>query len=735
MSAGELLLEVRVEEIPARMLPGAVQELGTRLFEELMARSLAPSEIESGFTPRRLWIAMKGRPERERDRKSLEVGPPVAAAYDAAGNPTPAALGFARKLGVDVSALKRIDFSKDEKAKAALKGPEASGGAGAAGAAGKKGSAKVEGERVAVELLVAGRPTREILSELIPATLRGLAWAKTMRWGSGVGPWVRPVHGIVALFEGKVVPFSFFGIEAGSASAGHPTLSPGPFHVSGVSDWRSRLSARGIEPEPAVRQERLKAEMSGRAKAAGGVLVEDSGLLSKLAAICEIPGVMEGAFDSSLLDLPREVLATSLRDHQSALTVERGGGSSALLPLFLTVMDRPDDPKGLVRAGNEWVVAARLADAAFFWRKDRGEKLSEKVKALDGIAFHQKLGSYGEKRERLVGLCAALSDWLKLDEVAKKSLEQAAFLAKADLSTEMVREFTSLQGVMGGVYAREEGAPTPVWTAIYDQYLPAGAEDALPREVNGRLLALADRIDTLVGFFGLGLVPTGSKDPFGLRRAALGAVRLLPEFGARIDLADLVRRAHASYAVALPNDAEKTWSLLRPFLEDRLRFLLDLEGFAYDEIDAALKRPGETFSHPSEIRACVAGLHAARQGKEFLSVVLAAKRIANITKGVDGTAEVEAGSLELDEERALHAAASSFRSEIGNALEARDFGAGLTADSRLSPSLEAFFLKVLVMDPDEKKRANRLALLAGLGADIARLADLSQLVVDKADYR
>jgi glycyl-tRNA synthetase beta chain len=298
----------------------------------------------------------------------------------------------------------------------------------------------------------------------------------------------------------------------------------------------------------------------------------------------------------------------------------------------------------------------------------------------------------------------------------------------------MVREFTSLQGVIGGVYAREEGLPDRIWTAIYDQYLPAGADEALPRELPGRLLSLADRIDTLVGFFGLGMIPTGSKDPFGLRRAALGAIRLLFELDTRIDLSGLVRHAYASYALVLPNDSEKSWAALRPFLEDRLRYLLELEGFAYDEIDAALKRPGETFAFVGEIRARVASLHQARQDRDFLAVVLAAKRIANITKGVSSTA-VEAAGLELDEERSLHEAARSFEAALETALAGRDFASGLAAVSRLSPSLEAFFLKVLVMDPDERKRANRLALLASLGRSIAQLADLSQLVVDKADYR
>ncbi|MBZ0090103.1 MAG: glycine--tRNA ligase subunit beta, partial [Thermoanaerobaculia bacterium] len=369
--ASEFLLEVRAEEIPARMLPGATQELGTLLFEELMRRGLVPAEVASAFTPRRLVIELKGLPEREKDKTLTEVGPPASAAYDAAGNPTPAALGFAKKFGMEASSLKRKQFSSDSDATAAAVSPGAK--------VTKGGKGRVEGERVYLERTYAGRPTSEVLSEILPRLLAGLNWAKTMRWGSGTGPWVRPVHGIVALLDGEIVPFELFGVAAGRETAGHPTLSAESFPVSGLEDYHAKLAQRGIVVDPGERKRRLRQEMAERATAAGGTLVDDEPLLDKLAAICEIPGVMEGAFAPDLTELPREVLTSSLRDHQSALTVE---GEGRLLPLFLTVMDRPDDPAGRVRAGNEWVVAARLADARFFWGKDRSQPLAERAGAL-----------------------------------------------------------------------------------------------------------------------------------------------------------------------------------------------------------------------------------------------------------------------------------------------------------------------------------------------------------------
>jgi len=472
--------------------------------------------------------------------------------------------------------------------------------------------------------------------------------------------------------------------------------------------------------------------MAERAEAAGGTLVDDQPLLEKLAAICEIPGVMEGAFAAELTELPREVLTTSLRDHQSALTAERAG---RLLPLFLTVMDRPDDPVGRVRAGNEWVVAARLADARFFWGKDRAEPLAARAAALAALTFQERLGSYAEKSGRLVALAGELAERLG-GGAARAAAERAAGLAKIDLATDMVREFTSLQGVMGGLYAREDGEPEAVWQAIYDQYLPAAADDALPRGPVGRALALADRVDTLAGFFGLGkkFWPSGSRDPFGLRRAALGVARIVLEGEADLDLGPVFARARELYGGGLPAaGADEAAATLADFLHDRVEFLLGRAGLAYDEIAAARgSAPGALDFRALAARA--RAVHAARTGKEFLAVALAAKRIANILKGQEA-GRVDEGKLAHAAERELHAAAGRFRDVVDGALAARDYAAGLAAVEPLAAPLERFFVEVLVMDPDAELRRNRLALLDGLGRDIRRLADLSAVVVDKSDYR
>jgi glycyl-tRNA synthetase beta chain len=701
MPRGEYLLEVRSEEIPARMLEPGVRELATRVFEELMGRGLGPTEVETGYTPRRLLVVFVGLPEREPDREEQVMGPPVRAAFAADGSPTPALAGFAKRTGVAPEALARVATDK--------------------------------GEYLAATKKTAGRPTAEVLSEIVPRALGGLSWPKTMRWGSGEGPWVRPVHGIVSLLDGAVVPFTFHGVAAGDTTAGHPILSPAPFAVAGAADYRRQLAARGLEVDPRQRRRRLHEGMRARAGALGGRLGEAPALLDKLVAMCEIPGVMEGGFDAAFLELPAEVLSTSLRDHQSALTVESAGTNGSgevLLPSFLTVMDRPDDPAGRVRSGNEWVVAARLADARFFYGEDRKVGLGRRAEQLGRLGFHERLGSYAEKTERLAALSAAICDQLGWRQEAPRAAA-AARLLKADLATEMVKEFTSLQGVMGGIYAREEGEAEETWQAIYDQYLPASADDRIPRGRTGQVTGLADRLDTLVGIFGLGLVPSGSKDPFGLRRAAQGAVRIALEGRLPLDLEQVAAAAARLYGDRLTRTAEQILATLRPFLHDRVRYVLGLAGYAYDEIEAALAVGGANLP---DLAARVDAVHRVREEPGFLSVVLAAKRIVNITK--------DAPACELDEERLAEPAerdlAAAFRglaAEVEEAAAAGDYERCLRRVNDLAPVLDRFFVEVMVMDEDPARRANRIALLQAILRTVSRTARLTEVVVDKAEAR
>jgi glycyl-tRNA synthetase beta chain len=695
MADGEFLLEVRCEEIPARMLEPAIRQLASRLFEQLLACGLAPKEVQTGFTPRRLMLFLKGLPEREPNRSEAKMGPPVSAAYDAAGEPTAAATGFAKKCGLEVENLTRVETDK--------------------------------GDYVVAEHKIEGRSTIAVLSQLVPQTLGDLDWAKTMRWGSGEGPWVRPIHSLVALFGSEVVPFELFGVASGDSTAGHPVLSPQEIVVKSGSDYRRKMARRGIEVRFESRKEKLLQKMQKAADGLGGVLVEDPALLDKLAAICAIPGVIVGRFDASFLTLPREVLITSLRDHQSAFTVE---AEARLISCFLTVMDRPDDPAGRVRAGNEWVVEARLADAKFFYEEDKKTSLADRRASLEQLIFHARLGSYADKTTRITQLsevlCQALG-WQKEQE----AVMQAAELLKLDLTTEMVKEFTSLQGIMGGVYSREEGLPEPVWQAVYDQYLPTSIDDPIPRGPVGQLTAIADRVDTLVGIFGLGLVPTGSRDPFGLRRAAQAVVRILLEGDLPIDLDLVAAQSVRYYGDRLEKSGEEILAWLRPFFQDRVRYLLGLEGYDYDSIEAALAAGS---SNLPDLRSRVDALHRVRQHPDFLSVVLAAKRIANIIKEAPEQT-LQEGLLKEKEEKSLYHGSRQLRSEIESAEAAGDYELCFRKIADFAGVLDEFFVKVLVMDENRDLRFNRIALLQSIQRTISRAARLTEIVVDKAELR
>ncbi len=697
MAGGEYLLEVRSEEIPARMLEPGVRELATRVFEELMSRNLGPREVETGFTPRRLFLRLAGVPEREPDREEQVMGPPVRAAYAADGSPTQALAGFAKRTGVAPEELSRVTTDK--------------------------------GEYLAAVKKVEGRAAPEVLAEIVPRVLANISWPKTMRWGSGEGPWVRPVHGIVSLFDGQVVPFELHGIPAGDETEGHPILSPRPFQVRGVEDYRRELASRQVEVRPSERRRVLLEVMRARAEALGGRLVDDEALLDKLVTICEIPGVMEGRFEEAFLELPDEVLKTSLRDHQSAFTVE-DPATGRLLPYFLTVMDRPDDPKGRTRSGNEWVVAARLADARFFHGEDRKVGLERRAEQLERLNFQEKLGSYAAKTERLAALAEAVCAQLGWTGEAPQAVA-AARLLKADLATEMVKEFTSLQGVMGGIYAREEGQPEAIWQAVYDQYMPASTEDRIPRGRVGQVVGLADRIDTLAGIFGLGMIPTGSRDPFGLRRAAQGAVRIALEGGLRLDFDKVVAEAAQLYGDRLTRGAGQILEDLRPFLADRIRYVLGLAGYAYDEIEAALA--AGTRDLP-DLRARVDALHRMRDEPDFLSVVLASKRIVNIVKDAPEQPLDESALVE-PAEKDLAAAFREMRDDIEESAATGDYLRCLRRIAGLAPVLDRFFVEVLVMAEDPKVRQNRIALLQAILRTISRTARLAEVVVDKAEAR
>lgn len=686
----EYLLEVRSREMPATRLKKALKQLGGRLFEELMGRGLAPQEIITGATPRRLMVCCLGLPAAEPDRREQELGPPEDEAWEGE-EPTAALLGFSERLGLELDALKPIQTER--------------------------------GTYMGVVRQVEGRPVGEVLAEQVPQILAEISWEARSRWQGGA-VWVRPMLGIVSVLDGEVLPFALGGVEAGKTTCGHPVLSPEEFTVSSLAEYRRCLEERGIEVGWEARRRALGGALAQRAKKLKGRLEEHPELLESLTAHLEIPGALGGAFDPDFLTLPEEILLATLRDQHLALPLRNRDGD--LLPLFVTGMDRLDDPKGVVRTGHERALAGRLADARFHYEADRQQAMAERSRQLEHVVFHVGLGTYAEKGERVNSLAELLAEELGLEE-EKDAIGQAATLLKADLTTEMFREFPRLRGTLGGIYAREEGYLDAVWRAVAEHYRPGSAEGAIPTQPAGQVLALADRLDTLVGYLGIGLLPRGGKDPYALRRLAQGLLRILLEAEFELDLDLVAARAVLLYGDALERGAEEILTDLQTFLGDRLTHLLGQHGFNYDEIEATLAIGQRNLP---DLVARIEALRTVRGEPDFRSLVLAAKRISNL---VDGTQEYELQSdlLVEDAERELAEAVAAAREDVDLAVAERRYADGLRRIAALVPALDRFFAEVLVMDENEERRANRIALLQRCRRLFWRVARLKQMVVDK----
>jgi len=685
----ELLLEILAEEIPAGVLSQARKDLLRGV-----ADALAAQRVEGTFfthsTSRRLVLFSRDLPEAQEDHEVESIGPSVKVAYDAEGRPTRAAEGFARGQGVAVEALRVVSTPR--------------------------------GEYVSVRKVVEGRFTSEILSEAIPAVVEKMSFPRMMRWGDGRESWIRPVHSVICLLDGLVVPFSLFGVETGRTTFGHRTLSPGRIVVVGVDDYLARLRSSFVEPDYAVRRRTLVEKAQALAAEVGGTAVDDPGLLDTLAHLVEWPGLIRGSFDASYLELPEEILVTAMREHQKVLPTRDAGG--ALAPHFLAVADHTGDPKGHIVRGNEWVLNARFADARFFWDDDGKVPLEARVPRLARLSFQEKLGDTLRKTERVEALSVRLAAELGLGD-ATSAVARAARLARADLVTDMVREFPDLQGVVGGLYGRRDGESEEVWQAVYDHYLPAGADDQLPRGAAGRVVALADRLDTLAGFFALGLVPTGSRDPYALRRAALAVVRILLEGELRLDLPAAIAAARRLHDVAGASPEEVVASL-HPFLLERLRFLLERRGFRHDEIEAVLTTDCPDVTDAADRVAAVA---AVRKQPDFGPLALAFKRVQNILAqaGAPAGGELDPELMSDDAERQLAGDFYQARGILDELVGARRYQEALAVMASLGPSLDRFFTDVMVLVEDAAVRRNRLSLLAAMRDQFFRVARLSEI--------
>ena len=693
MNNHQFLLELLCEEIPAGALAAAAAQLADGLESRLAADGVG--EVQRalvGYTSRRLAVMLTCLPARQPERRAEVLGPPVAAAYTADGAPTAATLGFARAQGVSVDDVQVVD------------GPR--------------------GRVVAVQRTIPGEPMTVVLARAVQAVVTALRFPKAMRWGSGEYTFVRPVHRVVALFGGEqldeVVPVMLFGVASGSVTLGHRVAHPGPVElrgVSGVDDYARRLAAAGVVIDPAERLAVLQEKAAALAAEVGCTVRRDEALVSEHVDLLEYPGLVRGAIPASAMALPKEVLVTTLRHHQKCLVLERDG---QLAPYFLAVMDRAADPKGLVQEGNEWVVGARLADAAFFFAQDRRTPLAEHARRLDRVQFHRKLGSYADKAAIVATLAAALADGVTDPEATAT----VAALARADLVTGMVGEFPELQGVMGGIYARLEGYPEAVWRAVYDHYRPAGLEGELPQNTLGAVVGAADRLDTLAALFAVGELPSGSKDPFGLRRAALGVVRLCAEVPLLFNVQTAIERAVAARAALTAGREAETVRQLVDFVGERERFYLTSKGgVAADVADAVLDAHWGVI--PDDV-ARARALEGVRHEPVFAELALAFKRVRNILAKADTGVAAEQLLAEPAERELLNSLAG-VEAAVQRNVAAGDFGGALRALAAVAQPLDRFFVEVMVMCEDAMLRQARLALLARLEQVFLSLADLSRL--------
>lgn len=685
--AQELLLEIGTEEIPARFIPPALEEMAASFRKLLDAERIGVGDILTYGTPRRLALVAREVAEGQAEFETEEIGPPKAVAFDAAGKPTPAAQGFAKKQGVAVSDLIEVDTPR--------------------------------GVYLAIKKSTTGRPTAELLPELLPGFILGLSFPKSMHWGTETITFARPIHWILARHGGAVVTFTLGDVTSGGATRGHRFLAPQAVEVTDGQAYVAALKAASVMVDPAARRALLEQELTQAAAGVQGEVVPNPGLLEENTFLVEYPSVVVGTFEEKFLALPDEVLITSMREHQRYFSLR--GPDGRLLPHFIAVNNTLTRDPNVVRQGHERVIRARLSDAMFFYQDDAKVPLASRVDALKGVMFHSLLGTSYEKMERFRELAAALA--AQLAPELTDQVKRAATLCKADITTEMVGEFPSLQGVMGRQYAKLSGEPPEVAEALFTHYLPRHADDDLPPDKVGALVSLADRLDTICGCFGVGLSPTGTADPYGLRRHALAVIRIVRSQELHLDLAATVAAALELLKGKISRGIAETAQEVLDFFQTRLQHLLLTEGFEHETIAAVLAAGWrDVVDAADKVRA----LHEVRQSPEFPSLALAFKRVINIAQGAEA-GEVNPALFEHGEENILYQSAKLMEEQVAQALEQRYYPGVCCALAGLKVPVDGFFDKVLVMAEDPNLRRNRLALLVRISQTFLKMADFSKI--------
>lgn len=689
----DLLFEIGCEEIPARFIGAAMDNLAGLAKAELSAQGIAYGEIKAYATPRRLAVLVANVAEIQADRTEVALGPPVSSAYDANGNPSKAAEGFAKSQGVEVCQLERIDTEK--------------------------------GARLGISRHVPGKPTLEALAAILPKITLAIPWPKSMRWGAWHVRFARPLRWFVALLEEQVVEFEVAGIKSGNLSYGHRFMAPGAIEIRHPAEYEELLRRAYVMAGREQRKHETMREVEAAARAAGGRLLPDEALLDEVADLVELPVAGHGSFDKEFLEVPRAVIISAMRSHQRYFALEDSEGR--LLPAFVMVNNTRAKDLSLVSKGHERVLRARLADAAFFVREDTKRPLMDRLEELRQVTYHAKLGSSFDKVERFTKLALYLGKELKLSDSELLKLTRSARLAKCDLVTGLVGEFPELQGQVGEEYALRGGEDKDVAHAVREHYMPISAGGEMPVGLLGTIVGIADRLDTICGCFAVGLIPTGAADPYGLRRAAIAVIRLISERALPISLNQALEQAIANLgALNKENPAEVKTKVLE-FFAARLTGILADQGVAADVSEAVIAAGQDDLT---ALKARALALNAMKQADEFKALAGGLKRVFNIlrkeAKSLPNT-EVNPALLQNPAEKELYQQFISLREAAMKSFAGGQYLEFLQNLSALKQPIDSFFNDVMVMVDDEALRNNRLALLREIGALFGQMAQFNHL--------
>ena len=686
----ELLLEIGTEEIPAAFLPKALKDLEEIARGELAANRIPHGEIRTLGTPRRLFLTVAGIAERQEDQVIEKLGPAARVAFDEQGNPSRAAVGFARGQNLGIAELERVTTEK--------------------------------GEYLCARKKIIGEATEGLLPAILTKVITGIPFRKSMRWSDQEFRFARPIHWILALFDGRIVPFRIANVESGNTSRGHRFMSPDSFPVENLEGYLAGTRDRFVIVDPALRKEIIREETGKAAATVGGRVLPSEELLETVTFLTEYPTVVCGNFDREYLKLPQEVLITTMIHHQKYFPVvdERG----ALLPHFITINNTLARDPAVVKRGNEKVIRARLSDARFFFEADRKIPLDRRVADLKKVVFHTLLGTSYEKVMRFRQLAAWIAG--RIDPTLAGRVDRAALLAKADLDTQMVGEFAELQGIMGREYALLAGEDPVVAKAIHEHYLPTAAGGDLPETDEGAIVSIADKTDSICGFFGVELIPTGTADPYALRRQALGVINIMLAKRYHFLLGSLIDESLAILGPLLKRPSDETKRAVLEFFKGRFENQLISQGHPYDVVDAILATGMDSLvAADDKIRA----MADFKSDPDFQPLAIAFKRVVNIIHGFQNGA-VDPALLSGPEEKNLHEAFLKIRETVLTHISGGDYSAVLFDLARLREPVDAFFEAVLVMAEDEKVRFNRLSLLEEISTLFHDVADFSKIVTE-----